>query len=358
MTIPSSLRAMHEAHKNRMTKSNLFYAELDLIEEEVGFNTREYERPEVQEHINNLAEAYLAGDDIPPLRVTVIDGRLLLRDGYCRRRAAIIARDRGAEITRLPIMEVKGDEVEQSLVILTSNDGLKLTPLERAQVYARLVGMNLTEDEVAKRVRKTKTHVQQYLAIHSLPRKFKDYIKSDTIAWSLALEMFQEHGTAAIELIEKQLTLQAASAPTGKKPLKENVPSIETSSEGESESSGDEEGGETAAAKEEAPVSQPKQRITRKSIDAATGYRSRINGALVKSVTDGLGTVIKSLGAAREEGDNVTITLTREQVEELRAIHQELLPGGKKDKKLESTQSEGTEENNDQEEATLEGQEA
>jgi hypothetical protein len=167
MTIPSSLRAMHEAHKSRMTKSNLFYADLDLIEEEDGFNTREYERPEVQEHINNLADAYLAGDDLPPLRVTVIDGRLLLRDGYCRRRAAMIARDRGAEITRLPVMEVKGDEVEQSLVILTSNDGLKLTPLERAKVYARLIGMNLTEDEVAKRVRKTRTHVQQYLAIHS-----------------------------------------------------------------------------------------------------------------------------------------------------------------------------------------------
>lgn len=350
MTVPSSLRGMHTAHKNRMTKSNLFYADLDLIEEDEGFNTREYERPEVQEHINNLADAYLAGDDIPPLRVTVIDGRLLLRDGYCRRRAAIIARDRGAEITRLPIMQVKGDEVEQSLVILTSNDGLKLTPLERAKVYARLIGMNLTEDEVAKRVRKTKTHVQQYLSIHSLPRKLKDYIQSETIAWSLALEMFQEHGTGAIEIIEKQLGPRTDPAPSGKKPTSQAGSFSETSAEGDTESLGEEVNGQTEASNEEAPAPQTKQRITRKSIDAATGYRSRINGALVKSVTDGLGTVIKHLGEAKEEGDSVTITLTRAQAEELRTIHQELLPGGKKDKSAEET--------NDQEEETLEGQEA
>jgi hypothetical protein len=169
--------------------------------------------------------------------------------------------------------------------------------------------------------------------------------------------MFQEHGTAAIEMIEKQLAPRALPTPAGKNPLMQET-SGEMSSDVEPVLPSE---GQTAAPQdddEETPKPQPKQRITRKTIDAATGYRSRINGALVKSVTDGLSTVIKSLGEAKEEGDNVLITLTREQVEELRAIHQELLPGGKKDKKVESSQAVSTEEAIDQEEESLEGQEA
>lgn len=314
MGVPNSLRAMHGEYKGKMTKTNLFMADLDLIEEEDGFNTREYDRPEVKEHIRKLADVYKAGEELPPLLVRVVDGRILLRDGYCRRRGALLAREEGAEIVRLPIQEVKGDEVEQSMVILTSNDGLKLTALERAKVYARLLGMNLTEDEIASRVRKTKTHVQQYLAVYGLPVKLKEYIKADVVSWSLALEMYNEHGSKAVDLLDSQHSENQAAADASPEANKNAV----TPNDGES-------------TVQPAALAKPK-RITRKSIDAATGYRSRLTGTMVKSVTDRIGSVVKSLSEAEEVGDHVMVRMSKEEADALRALHQEILPPAKKNK--------------------------
>ena len=79
MGVPNSLRANQGEYKGKMTKTNLFIADLDLIAEN-GFNTREYDRPVVKEHIRKLADAYKAGEELPPLLFRVVDGRILLRD--------------------------------------------------------------------------------------------------------------------------------------------------------------------------------------------------------------------------------------------------------------------------------------
>lgn len=320
MGVPNSLRAMHVEHKGKMTKTNLFTADYGLIEEEPDFNTRDYDRPEVSDHIRNLANAYKAGEELPPLLVSVVDGRMLLRDGYCRRRAVLLAREEGAEIHRLPVQEVKGDEIEQSMVILTSNDGLKLTALERAKVYARLLGMNLTEDEVAARVRKTKTHVQQYLAVYSLPIKLKTYIKDDIVSWSLALEMYNEHGTKAVDILESQLN--------GNPPPAE-VKQVALATQGPGDAN---EQDRQALPADPAPPKPKQKRITRKSVDAVTGYRSRLSGTLVKTVTDSIGLVVKSLSEAEDDGDHVVVRMPKADAEALRTLYQEILPRPKKNK--------------------------
>lgn len=329
MGVANSLRAMHGEHKGKMTKTNLFMADLDLLEEEDGFNIgRDYDDPEVQEHIRNLADAYKAGEDLPPLVVKVLDGRILVRDGHCRRRGALLARSEGAEITRLPIMEVKGDEVDQTMILLTSNDGLKQKPLGRAKIYAKLVNMGLSEDEVAKRTKKTKTHVQQYLALHNLPIKLKEYIKADLIAWSMALELFNEHGTKAVDILEEH---QAKNGGPSEPTVKAEAPETGTET--------------TAAGEQEAPAAtQPKpKRITRKAIDAATGYRSRLTGTLVKDVTDRISSVVKSLSEAQEDGEHVVVRMTKEEAEALRSLHQSILPPNKggNDEKAQESESAG-----------------
>lgn len=303
--VANTLRSYQEQNKDHVTKSNQFLVDIDKIHEDPGFNTRLYERPDVAEHIKKLAEAYEAGEDLPPLLVKVIDGQVILRDGYCRIRGARIAKDRGAEIPRLPVKEVRGDEVDQSLVILTSNDGLKLTALERAAVYVRLVGMNLTEDEVAKRIRKTREHVRQYLALHDLPVKIKELINADRIAWTLALELYNEHGTKAIEIIES--VDQEANSKTGK--------------------------------------SKKPKRVTRKAVDKNSGYRSRITGQLVRDVTDSISSVVSGLKTADRENDgSALVRLSPEQIEALEVLHKQIKPVKEPDEQQEELELTSSEE--------------
>lgn len=84
-----------------------------------------------------LADAYKRGDYVPPIIVKVIDGKVYVREGHRRRRAILLAIEEGADIQFVQVVEHKGDEAEQSLLIATSNDG-PLSPLERAVIYARL----------------------------------------------------------------------------------------------------------------------------------------------------------------------------------------------------------------------------
>ena len=287
MRVANSIRSYQEQNKSLVTKSNLFLVDIDQINEEPGFNTREYDRPEVEEHIAKLAEAYSSGEDLPPLLIKVVDGKVWLRDGYCRLRGARKAKAEGAEIKRLPVREVKGDEVDQSLVILTSNDGLKLTALERARVYVRLVNMNMTEAEVADRIRKTREHVKQYLALNDLPLKLKEFIANDQISWTLALELYNEHGTKAIEMIDCAGGDVAGSAQKPAKP----------------------------------------KRVTRKSVDKASGYRSRLTGQLVRDVTDSISSVVGELrSTSRNEDGSVSIQLSLDQIEMLEKLNEQINP--------------------------------
>ncbi|MFA0809324.1 hypothetical protein [Microbulbifer epialgicus] len=309
MGIPNSLRAMHGAHKGKMTKGNMFFAELDLLKEEEGFNIgRDYEDPDVIQHIRNLADAYKAGETLPPLTVQVRDGEIYVREGHCRRRGALLARSEGAEISRLPLIESKGDDIDQTMILLTSHDGLKLKPVGRAKIYAKLINMGLTEEEVAKRNKKTVAHVQQYLQVHNMPLKMKDLINKEVVSWSMALDLYKEYGTKAVDILEAQIQDDDEVKPSAKS-----------------------EDGQGTATNQDVPgtVKAKPKRITRKAIDEATGFRSRLTGGVVKNVTNQLGSIVKSLDAAEDEGDHIVMRISKEEAESIRSLHKTILPGSK-----------------------------
>ena len=265
-----SLLALRKTLTNEITKTDQYIVDFDLILEEEGFNPRVYDAPEVKEHIERLKEAYMAGEKLPAFKVQVVDGKILLRDGYCRRRGILLAREEGCNIQRVSVEEVKGDQIEQSMVILTSNDGLKLKALERASIYVRMKNLGLTEDEIAQKVHRTRPHIQQYLALYDLPIELKQLIMNGSVSWSLALSTFQEHGTKAISMLTK------------------NDKTITDHKNNE-------------------------KRITQKEIDKQNGYRSKITGNLAKDVSFIFSDIIDNVGQTYIEGDqHVTIKFSRE----------------------------------------------
>lgn len=276
----NSLRAYHEANKGVVNKGNAYSVPPQTLEETPGFNVREYDRPDVTEHIRSLADAYKRGDYVPPIVVRVEGGRLSVRDGHCRRRALLLAIDEGADITRIPVIEHRGDEVEQNLLILTSNQGLPISPLGRAEIYARLVRWGKSPQEIADKIGSSHTTVSNYLKLHELPIALKQSVQDGKLSATAALELYQQHGTAAVGMVSSAL---------------------------------------------EQALSTGRERITTKHIQKSP----RISRAVVSTMTTHLHRIteqLQSIVEAAPENATVRIELSIEEAKELLDLREKLAP--------------------------------
>lgn len=196
----SSLRQLVSTSNGGVSRTDTYSVAPELIQVQDGFNTRGtgcdnyFERPEVIEHIENLTNAYLNGQFVPPIIVSTIDGIPFVRDGHCRLRAIHNALARGAEIKRVPVIEFRGSDADQKLLILTSNDGLKLNALDRAAVYGKLVAWGWTVSEIATKAGKSLPHIRKMLELNEYPSALKAAIANDVVSYSLAMELVDQHG--------------------------------------------------------------------------------------------------------------------------------------------------------------------
>lgn len=202
-SITAFLNHVNKAQPGSIKKNDIMMVPVELLEEEDGFNERDYTRAETIEHIDNLAAAYEAGEQLPPLQIKVKNGRCYVRDGHCRRLGVHKAIARGATIERLPCIEFKGDEIEQKWLILKSNQGLQLTALERAALYQKFVNWGIPIKDIAAKANKTDEHIRQQLFLLELPVALKAMINDGIVSASLASKQYKEFGEVAISMIQK-----------------------------------------------------------------------------------------------------------------------------------------------------------
>ena len=185
-------------------KNDLYKIDPTVIKEEQGFNLRDYEQPEVKQHIENLTETILNGGYIPPIVVrTDGTGNILLVDGHCRTRAALQAIERGATGLMLSAVNFKGSDADRVELMLRSGEGLKFTPLEVAKGYLRLQRMGLTTADIAKRVGKTANHINQYLNLATANVDVQQMVERGEVAANVAIETVQKHGENAGKVLEQ-----------------------------------------------------------------------------------------------------------------------------------------------------------
>lgn len=153
------------------------------------------------EHIRGLADSYKAGRYVPPIVVQVRDGIPYVRDGMHRRRGLMLAISEGAEIRRVQVLEHRGDEAQQTLLLATSNNGRPLSPMETAVIYDRLTKWGWTLQEIATSVRRTANHVTKTLALLEMPIELKRMVQRNEIAATQAAELYQQHGDNALNMI-------------------------------------------------------------------------------------------------------------------------------------------------------------
>ncbi|MBE8745305.1 ParB/RepB/Spo0J family partition protein [Aeromonas veronii] len=220
MTKFNSLRKMTESKVDGVNRgTNTYRVELSLINEEEGFNTRDYDSERVKSQIDLYCLAYLAadaayeadpknnpnpGDVCGDFEVRVENSVIYVTEGHLRRRAALKAIQMGAKnITSVPVKEDKSKTKADSRArIQTSQDNLQMTPMEQARNYKNMRDEDgLSPAEIASKVNKKTVHVIQTLQLLELPEEILALINDGTIKPHPARELVRDYGA------EQALTL-------------------------------------------------------------------------------------------------------------------------------------------------------
>lgn len=193
----TSLYAMSKIDKENVRRRDQIMVSPDVLVIEEGFNVRgigmssdEYwEQEHVKEHVHNLSQAYEAGDYVPPIVVKFreSDQKAVVRDGHHRLRSIKMCLERGVPIQFVNVIEYKGDEAKQQLLMLKSSNTLQLSAVEKAEIFHRLHAYGFNPDEIAAQVGNSVQHVYQMLRIYDLPLEKKRLIQQKKLSVNAAL---------------------------------------------------------------------------------------------------------------------------------------------------------------------------
>lgn len=168
-------------------------------------------RPLDPDHVRTLADAYHRGATFPPLEVIVDGGAIEPADGQHRLEAALLAIAEGAEIRTLECRQFRGNAADVVVLQLSSQEGLKMSPLVRADRYAKLAAWGWSVAEIAAKAGKTDQHVRDTLALLDADPKAKAMLAKGEVSADVVRKTVREHGTGAGEVLQADLEkVQAA----------------------------------------------------------------------------------------------------------------------------------------------------
>ncbi|QJB21862.1 ParB-like partition protein [Xanthomonas phage FoX2] len=187
---------------------------IEDIHEEPGFNLRR-EGEDLEESIAALAEHILAGGMVPALEVRPrAEGGVYLVDGHRRRRAYLRVadqlRDSEGELW-VPVVAFTGNDADRIARVITSAEGRSLSQLEIADGYSRMIRIGLSPDEVAKKVNKTRQHVDQLLHLANANTDVQKIVQAGTVSATTAIKVVREHGENAGQVLKAEAEKAAAA---------------------------------------------------------------------------------------------------------------------------------------------------
>jgi ParB-like chromosome segregation protein Spo0J len=184
---------------------NAFKALLPLFHIEDGFNVRDITKPSTAAKIEAMAECYRHGYSMPPIDAYLVGNtKLVVVDGHCRVTAARLAQSRGwvPDDFRLPFTEFKGNEADRiAHMVRSGQDTDPLTALEVADGYRRFRGQGFTTTEIAKRVGKSPTHIENLLLLIDAPIAIQTMVRDGSLAATTAIDAMKQHGPAAVAIL-------------------------------------------------------------------------------------------------------------------------------------------------------------
>lgn len=173
-------------------------------------------RPLNMEHAEKMRDLWIAGADLPALSVTVTEKGVRINDGQHRYVGAKMAREMGTDIPRLESKDFIGTELERLAHQAGSNDGLALTPIQRAKHYNRAKNHGHSIPEIAKAFHRSVADVESHLQLLSSGDELIGMVESGEVAATTAVALSREHGAKAGSVATEALAKAKAA---GKKKL-------------------------------------------------------------------------------------------------------------------------------------------
>ncbi|HFK4600299.1 TPA: ParB/RepB/Spo0J family partition protein [Citrobacter farmeri] len=213
-----SLGQLYNDKDAGLTTRKTYNVPLDKIYAEEGYNVRELNQP----HVEEFRDAFIAGEYIPPLAVEVTERGVKVIDGHHRYYGALAAIEMGHDIVRLECKDFIGSEADKIAFMVTSSQGLALTPLERGAAYHRLQNQGWSPSEIAAKVKRSESDILQHLQLHECTPYIKKLVRDGSMNYAIAISISREHGVYADR--EASRLMKKAEA-AGKKKITKSIAS-------------------------------------------------------------------------------------------------------------------------------------
>lgn len=211
MTTLSKIYDNKSKTETNITTRKTYLLGVDELYVEIGYNIREID----QTHVEEFRDAYIAGEQVPPLAVQVTEQGIKIIDGHHRYYGAKLAQEAGYDI-RLECKDFIGSEADRIAFMVTSSQGRALEPLERAAAYQRLINQGWEQAQIAKKVKRSITDVENHLSLLTSGDELIALVKNKEVAATTAVALVREHGASAGRVAKTELEKVKAA---GKKKL-------------------------------------------------------------------------------------------------------------------------------------------
>lgn len=188
-----SLKILAERKIEGINKQTQFKVDPRIIEIEPGFNARPIDR----DHVNAFKESIKNGSIIPPMFVRVDDGRIILVDGHHRETAYLELIDDGFEVMAVDVIQFRGNDADRIAHMITTAQGLPLTPLQLGISYRKLVTFGWTQAQIAAKVGKSVTHISQCIVLGESNTDVQGMVARKEVAAHTAIKAVKKHGSKA-----------------------------------------------------------------------------------------------------------------------------------------------------------------
>lgn len=227
-------------------RADAMKVKLEDLHEEPGFNLRT-EGEALEASIDALAEFIANGGQIPALEVRPrAEGGVWVVDGH-RRRRSMLKLDKAGRLPRtpnkenpdileawVPIVAFEGSDADRVARIISSQENEKLSPLELAEGYKRLRAFGWFPEQIAKKVGRTRQHVEQVLTVGNANTDVQNLVAAGHVSATTAAQVVREHGDGAGKVLgaelekahangKKKVTAGTMKGPTIPKPRLEAV---------------------------------------------------------------------------------------------------------------------------------------
>jgi len=144
---------------------------------------------ELNEHVDQLAQSIAKIGVKKPIEVRLENGKLLVKEGRCRTRAAMRAIEvYKADLKTVPVISVDRYANDEDLILnqVIGNSGKPFTTMEKAKIFKKLLDLGWNQADIAEKTGMSNGRISQILSLLTMPTAVQQMVAAGHVSPSLA----------------------------------------------------------------------------------------------------------------------------------------------------------------------------